>query len=193
MAGIDAILGASVDAVKRSGAIEGGALMATVSVVNTDGTVDVTRAGDVYPSVRVLSGYPAPLVGDAIEMLRSVGGWVCLGAFQSTTPSWTPISLATGWTVYGTPYYAPAYRVNPDGTAQLCGLALHAGATAPSTVCTLPAEARPASKVRFVGEVATSLFGFVDVNPSGTVQIGDYAGTNTGKWCPFDVVRYRLR
>ncbi|MGW6920855.1 hypothetical protein ACWGA9_06160 [Streptomyces sp. NPDC054950] len=85
MAAIDAVLGASVDAVKRSGALENGALMATVSVLNADGTADLTRAGDTYPNVRLLSGYLNPSVGDNVEMLRSAGGWVCVGALRTNS------------------------------------------------------------------------------------------------------------
>jgi hypothetical protein len=85
MSGLDKLLGASVDAVKRSGALEGNALMATVSVVNSGGTVDVTRAGDTYPNVRLLSGYLVPNVGDSVELLRSAGGWVCIGKVMTSS------------------------------------------------------------------------------------------------------------
>ncbi|AUG87283.1 hypothetical protein HOS59_gp19 [Streptomyces phage Rowa] len=85
MAGLDSLLTASVDAVKKSGALEQNALMATVSVVNSNGTVDCTRAGDTYPSVRVLSSYQAPAVGHSVELLRSAGGWVCIGSLRTTT------------------------------------------------------------------------------------------------------------
>ncbi|MFJ4960983.1 hypothetical protein ACIP6P_00690 [Streptomyces sp. NPDC088729] len=85
MAGLDALLGASVEAVKRSGALENNAFMATVSAVNSDGTVDCSRAGDAFPSVRVLSGYLNPRTGDSVEILRSAGGWVCVGAVMTSS------------------------------------------------------------------------------------------------------------
>lgn len=84
MAGVDVLLGAAVDAVKKAQVVENAALMATVSVVRTDGTVDLTRAGDTYLRVRVLSGYMSPTVGDSVEMLRAAGGWVCLGALMTS-------------------------------------------------------------------------------------------------------------
>ncbi|MEU9560347.1 H-type lectin domain-containing protein [Streptomyces fumanus] len=84
MPGLDSLLSASVDAVKKSGALENGALMATVTAVNSDGTVDCSRAEDDYPSVRVLSGYPSPAVGDRVELLRSAGGWVCVGKLMTS-------------------------------------------------------------------------------------------------------------
>ena len=87
MSGLDALLNASVDAVRKSGMLEANAMMGTVSAVNTDGTVDVDRAGDLYASVRVLSGYMQPAVGDRVELLRSAGGWVCIGKLmQSSAP-----------------------------------------------------------------------------------------------------------
>ncbi|MFF1812393.1 H-type lectin domain-containing protein [Streptomyces sp. NPDC058251] len=85
MSGLDRLLNASVDAVKKSGALENNAFMATVSVVNAGGTVDVTRAGDTFPSVRVLSGYQVPAVGDNVELLRSAGGWVCVGKLMTSS------------------------------------------------------------------------------------------------------------
>lgn len=110
MAGIDSLLSASVDAVKRSGAIENAALMATVSTVNSDGTVDVTRAGDSYPSVRLLTGYLIPTVGDSVEIIKTAGGWVCVGRLQTVTPApqWVSVSLVSGYTNNG----------NGNGTVQ---------------------------------------------------------------------------
>ncbi|MGW6754534.1 hypothetical protein [Streptomyces sp. NPDC055006] len=85
MAGIDALLGASVNAVKKSGVIEGSALMATVTVVNSDGTITAARGADSYPKVRVLSGYLVPTVGDVVELLRAAGGWVCIGKLMTSS------------------------------------------------------------------------------------------------------------
>jgi len=85
MAAIDAVLTASVDAVKRSGALENNALMATVTVINSDGTLDCTRAGDTFPKVRILTGYLNPAVGDSVELLRSAGGWCCIGALRTNS------------------------------------------------------------------------------------------------------------
>jgi hypothetical protein len=107
MPGIDRVLNASVDAVAKSGLLEGNALMATVSVVNLDGTLTVTRADDTYESVRVLSGYLKPTVGDTVELLRSAGGWVCVGKLMTTstpriqagtvvTPTWSGATME--WT-----------------------------------------------------------------------------------------------
>lgn len=84
MPGLESLLNASVDAVKKSGALESNALMATVSVVNSGGTVDVTRAGDTFPTVRRLVSYASPAVGDSVLILRTAGGWVCLGKLATS-------------------------------------------------------------------------------------------------------------
>lgn len=84
MAGIDILLNASVDAMKRSGAIENNMLMATVSVVNAGGTLDVTRVGDTIPSVRRLTSYTSPVVGDLVLIQRATGGWICLGKLATS-------------------------------------------------------------------------------------------------------------
>jgi hypothetical protein len=125
-----------VDAVKRSGAIEGNAIMATVSVVNTGGTVDVTRAGDTIPSVRILSGYMVPSVGDSVELLRSAGGWVCIGKLMTssgpriqtgtavtptsggTTGTWTAVAVTFAKPFTSTPLVVatPISNVSSGGT-----------------------------------------------------------------------------
>jgi hypothetical protein len=120
MSGLDKLLNASVDAVKKSGALETNALMATVSVVNTNGTVDVTRAGDTFPSVRVLSGYMVPTVGDSVELLRSAGGWVCVGKLMtSSAPRFQTGSLsltsatADSWSSYVTVTFPTPFASTP--------------------------------------------------------------------------------
>lgn len=85
MAAIDKVIQASIDGVKRSGALESGALMGVVSAVDTGGTLTVARGTDVYPAVRILSGYNHPVVGDTVEILRTAGGWVCIGALRSSS------------------------------------------------------------------------------------------------------------
>jgi hypothetical protein len=77
--------------------------MATVSVVNSGGTVDVTRAGDTIPSVRILASYLIPTVGDMVEIIKTAGGWVCIGVLATTTPTpqWVTASLVSGYTTNG--------------------------------------------------------------------------------------------
>lgn len=191
MSGLDILLGASVEAVKKSGALEDTALMAAVSAVNADGTVDVTRAGDTYPAVRLLNDY-APVAGDLVQILKGRGGWVCLGR-QATADlsAWTPLPLATGWTAFGSPYAPPAYRVMANGFVALRGMADHAGTTTASTIGTLPLAARPLFKHRFVTQVSTTLYASLDVNTDGTVVVGDLNG-GTATWASLDPAYFSL-
>lgn len=79
MLAIDSIIAAVLDAVQKSGILTSNTLMATVTVVNSNGTVQVERAGDTYPKVRRLASYSAPAVGDVVEIMKTNGGWICLG------------------------------------------------------------------------------------------------------------------
>lgn len=78
MAAIDFVVNAALEGVKKSGLVESGALLATVASVPGGGVVSVNRGADSYPKVRLLSGYSA-VVGDLVLILKTNGGWVCLG------------------------------------------------------------------------------------------------------------------
>jgi hypothetical protein len=82
--------------------------------------------------------YLAPAAGDVIVVtVSSVGDWLAAGRMASGSGAWTPFTLAGTWTANAN-YYTPAYRVNGDGTASLCGLASMSGAlTAGMVVATL--------------------------------------------------------
>ncbi|MGW3492075.1 hypothetical protein [Streptomyces sp. NPDC001054] len=166
--------------------------LATVTTVGTDGTVtaDGIRA-------RCMPTYSAPSVGDVVVIDQSgSGNWLCWGPTAKATPAWAPIPLASGWSAAAN-YYPPAYRLNADGTASLCGLATMSGTLAnAATVATLPAAARPAAQVRVAVQVATGFFGVMTLAPSGVVSLGDFSGTlstSGAKWAEYDALsRYRL-
>lgn len=82
----DRLVNAVIRKVQESGVLWSGVQMATVSAVGTDGTITVTRDSDTFPRVRLLGSY-APLVGDRVEIMRTLGGWVCLGPLQAATSS----------------------------------------------------------------------------------------------------------
>lgn len=84
---VDVLVDAAIDAVRDSGVAEANARMATVSVVNSDGTVDVEVPGGSFPGVRLLGMIYSPNVGDLVEILRTSGGWVCLGRLRN---GWQP-------------------------------------------------------------------------------------------------------
>ncbi|MEU3686979.1 hypothetical protein [Streptomyces narbonensis] len=191
MAAIDLVVNAAVENVKKSGVIESGTLLGTLTSIGAGGTLQVERGSDVYPRVRLLSGYDAPAVGDLVQILKTSGGWVCLGRLMTRNPSaWTPLTLASGWTNFGGAYPVCGYRVNSEGFVRLRGLADHAGIAGPATVLTLPAEIRPSAKSRFTTEVASGLFAALDVNTNGTVTINDFTGN--ASWAALDVAMYYL-
>jgi hypothetical protein len=133
-------------------------------------------------------------VGDLIYLtISSSGNWLAVGPIAPATAAgtWQPLTLASGWTAWGSPYWTPAYRINDDGTCALSGLAkAPAGITTTATVATLPAAAIPTSKARFAGEVASGIYGSLDINTTGTVQITDFTGT--AGWASLDVAHFRL-
>jgi len=165
---------------------------AVVTAVNGDGTVNVGAI-----RARCLDSYVAPSVGDQIVISQSgIGNWIAHGRLSTTTRGWTPFTLSSGWTALSG-YYTPAYRIWGDGTASLCGLAQMSGSLATDTVvATLPAEARPASKVRYAVQVITGIFAVMTIFPNGNVTLGDFSATlsTTGsKWAEYDVAsHYRL-
>ncbi|MGW3491772.1 hypothetical protein [Streptomyces sp. NPDC001054] len=167
--------------------------LATVTTVGTDGTVtaDGIRA-------RCMPTYAAPAPGDVVVLDQSgSGSWLCWGPTAKSTPAWTPIPLASGWAATAN-YFAPAYRLNSDGTGSLSGMATGPTGTLPSpvTVATLPAAARPAAQVRVTVQVGVGLFAAMTLATTGVISLGDYSATlpSTGqRWAEFDALsRYRL-
>ncbi|WP_369190154.1 H-type lectin domain-containing protein [Streptomyces sp. R08] len=85
MAAVDRLIDASVLAVKNSGLLERVARMAIVSVVNSNGTLDVTRNGDTFASVRMVGVFDVPAVGESVLILRGMAGWYCLGRLRANS------------------------------------------------------------------------------------------------------------
>ncbi len=101
---IDVVIGEAVNAVQRSGLATSNARMAIVSAVATDGTLSIDDDEGPITGVRMLSGYPTPAVGTLVELLNTVGGWVCLGAIVSTTPTTMPWTALNALGSYATGY-----------------------------------------------------------------------------------------
>lgn len=185
-----AIRSAAVQAGTETPAVRGADWQtATVTAIGADGTV---TAGGII--ARRLDTYVTPVIGDLVLLTNSgSGNWAALArmAPATTAGTWQTLSLAAGWTAWGSPYFAPAYRINGDGTASLSGLAKPPAATSGSTsLGTLPAAASPTTRCRFVTEVATGVFGALDIYSTGNIQITNYAGT--AGWTALDVAHFRL-
>lgn len=163
---------------------------AIVQTISSDGTV--TTSDGI--TARRAATYLTPAAGDQIVLTQSgAGNWLAAGrlAPASTAGTWQPISLASGWTAWGSPYWTPAYRINGDFTVSLSGMARApaGGLATPANVGTLPAGVPP-TKARFTTEVGTGIFGAIDVNTSGVIQILDYSGN--ASWASLDIIHYRL-
>ncbi|MFF1625567.1 hypothetical protein [Streptomyces sp. NPDC058272] len=75
----DAVQRAALRAVEQRAAAW---IMASVTAVNGDGTVDISTARGPVLSVRRLRSYSSPVVGDVIKVSRNAdGNWVVDGAY----------------------------------------------------------------------------------------------------------------
>lgn len=62
----------------------GGWLIATVTAVNSDGTVDITTSRGPVVAVRRLTSYSAPTVGNLVRVdFKADGNWLVIGALAS--------------------------------------------------------------------------------------------------------------
>lgn len=191
MAAIDAVIGAAINGVRKSGALESGALMATVTAVGTDGTVTVERGTDTYPKVRVLSGYTSPRTGDLVEIMKTAGGWVCIGSLRLApqfTP-WTVIPMASG---YRAKYSLPEWTREGNWVTLRGNVERTTSAALPvsteTTVGTLPAEARPTRVTYFTGTGAGAEIARITVRDSGELQFTLRSGSISSTWMGFDLV-----
>jgi hypothetical protein len=104
-----------------------------------------------------------------------------------TRDEWIALSLTNGWTAYGAPFAAPAYRWNA-GAVELRGLVVPGA----GVIATLPVEARPGATLVFPRAVDTGPTTYntparLDVQASGAI-----VATNSPAgmlWMPLDGVR----
>jgi hypothetical protein len=56
-------------------------MLATVTAVNSDGTVDISTARGPVAAVRRMKSYSAPVVGEVVKVSRNAdGNWIVDGA-----------------------------------------------------------------------------------------------------------------
>ncbi|NED36686.1 hypothetical protein [Streptomyces sp. SID8499] len=192
----DRLVNAVIKKVKDSGLLWSGVLMGTVSAVGTNGTITVTRGTDTYPSVRLLASV-APSVGDSVEIMRTLGGWVCLGVVQSATPVWTSITPASGYTNNGNSNGTLQYRVfSLAGSRHVewCGGVSWATNGSPpnsGVICNVPTNARPSS-IRSLACAAGSEVVKVDFRDDGNVQIVQRNSSTLTTWVSLNGCIYRI-
>jgi hypothetical protein len=125
--------------------------LATVTTVNSDGTVDA----DGIEDIRRLSTYQAPAVGDVIVISRSsTGNWLTHGRTVPTTgDAWQTPTLTAPWINYpGGGNYQPArYKKMANGIVVLEGLIASNGVSVSgvSNALTLPTGYRPTATLVF--------------------------------------------
>ena len=147
---VDTLIDAAIAAVEQSGAIDARSRLGVVSDVNSDGTISASVGDSTLTSIRVLSGYTVPTVGDTVSILRGTGGWVCVGSLATSSPEWQTPSLNSPWSAYGSGYRAPRYR-RVGKMVEIQGV-ISSGSTSVSgspVVFTLPASYRPTASLVF--------------------------------------------
>lgn len=124
---------------------------ATVTAVNTDGTVDAGGIEDI----RRMAGYQAPAVGDWIVISQeSSGNWIAHGRLvPATGDAWITPTLTAPWISYpgGGNYQGARYKKQADGIVVIEGLIASNGVSVSgvSTIFTLPAGYRPTATLVF--------------------------------------------
>jgi hypothetical protein len=120
---------------------------AVITAVNSDGTL----AASGIPSIRRLSRFTDPVVGDTIVISQnSLGNWVALGKLATSANEWTPLPLASGFTAVSG-YFAPAYRAVGGREVQLRGSANKSTTLVSGDVwAVLPAAVRPTADLDIV-------------------------------------------
>jgi hypothetical protein len=121
--------------------------LAVITAVNSDGTI----AASGIPSIRRMSRFTDPVVGDTVVISQnSLGNWVAHGKPATSAGEWTPLPLASGFTAVSG-YFAPAYRAVGGREVQLRGSANKSTTLVSGDVwAVLPASVRPTADLDIV-------------------------------------------
>jgi hypothetical protein len=175
--------------------------LATVTAVNTDGTVEVDSAMDV----RRMDAYQAPTVGDVVVISQSSSGnWVAFGRTAGATDptgAWTTIPLASGFTSTHTVFGPAQYRiVTAYGSTRV---ELRGSVDCASSVTTqtnfsteLPTAARPTVTRTWVGRrnysVDTKGIIPMEISTGGVMNVFGSASPSQTDWFALDGCHYYL-
>ncbi|MEV4437476.1 hypothetical protein AB0K09_00415 [Streptomyces sp. NPDC049577] len=108
-----------------------------------------------------------------------------------TGEAWTALTLASGWTAFGSTYQSPIFMKKLDGMVQLAGLMAPGTTANGTTVATLPTGYRPAADHVFkVSAGAAGAHADVYVRSSGALQIQNTVGTIA--WLSLSGIRFPL-
>lgn len=152
-----------------------------VDVVNADGTVDVTIAGDdvVVDGVQLLG---RAVASAGVWLLQKGPDLLALGAAGSTAP--TALPFAADWANYGASYQSCVYW-RDGGVVHLAGLAKRSAVgTADDTIATLPVGFRPSADHIFAcmsSDATVPQLVRLDVTSAGAVFVHGL-DTGSGEW-----------
>ncbi|MFJ9961083.1 gp53-like domain-containing protein [Streptomyces avermitilis] len=165
----DRLVTAILAKVRQSGLLESGLLRATVSAVNSGGTLTATRGSDTYPKVRLVGVLNRPAVGDTVQIMRTLGGWVCVGRVetssapriqrgQTSVPTTTANAWATAAVTFPVPFAnTPTVVATASSGIATAGANLSVAVFNESTTgCTLNVN-RGTANATFVNWIATDL------------------------------------
>lgn len=175
--------------------------LATVTAVNTDGTVQV----DTAMNVRRMDTYQAPAVNDVVVICQSSSGnWITFGRTAGAADpvgAWTSIPLASGFTSTHTVFGPAQYRiVTAYGSTRV---ELRGSVDCTSSVTTqtsfstaLPAAARPAVQRTWVGRrnysVDTKGVVPMEISTGGVMNVFGSASPSQTDWFALDGCHYYL-
>lgn len=185
---------------------------ATVSAVNSDGTVQLTMDGQLLTDqasnagplpVKTIDSY-APTAGDTV-MVDWMGSDLVVAGTVGGNTAWAALPYAASWSDFGTgsgvTYRAGQYRMKA-GDVFLRGVAKYAGSIASgaqATIATLPAGFRPSVAEPFLvsaqtetGAGGSGWWGRVDVLSTGAIVVtnNEAAATPNPTWVALSMVRF---
>ncbi|MEU0847743.1 hypothetical protein ABZ387_07210 [Streptomyces flaveolus] len=164
--------------------------LATVTAVNTDGTVAVQG----IPAVRCMPTYDLPAVGDVIVIdQNSAGNWLTWGRLATATQAWTLLTLASGFQYPGHGY-PPGYlregrriwlrgRIGPTSGTIADG----------ATLLTLPAAIQIGAAMSWSVARDSNAFPAVirlEIAANGTMRT--YQPTSLPSWVSLDGISYTI-
>ncbi|MBB5129832.1 hypothetical protein FHS32_006626 [Streptomyces albaduncus] len=164
--------------------------LATVTAVNTDGTVDA----DGIEDIRCAETYGLPAVGDVVILdQNSMGNWLCRGR-TTTASGWTNLTLAAGMTNPGhgwtASYLREGRRIWLRGRIGPTSGTIADG----TTLLTLPEAIRPSAAAAWaVARDSTTVPATIRVEiTSGTGAVRTYQSSNLPSWVALDGITYTI-
>lgn len=164
--------------------------LATVTLVNTDGTVAVSG----IPAIRCMPTYDLPAVGDVIVIdQNSSGNWITWGRMATTSQTWTTLTLAGTFQNPGhghiPSYLREGRRIWLRGRIGPASGTIADGAT----LATLPAAMQPGVAMSWAVTRDSSVYPAVlrlEITATGTIRT--YQVTSPPSWVSLDGISYTI-